>query len=171
MMTPAAALWMTESGARVAQIEQAWTSGTLAEVPIGHLWDVVRISDRLGRMALARAAALGAPIGPVLEVPARGVVEVIVPPGTAATWPALRWTRAASSGHLLCPVPPMHRAGGRGRRPRHWLVPPIGPHLTTDPDALCESVAAELLRRAITAELLRHDTYAHPDTTAEGDAR
>ncbi|MFB6668513.1 hypothetical protein [Streptomyces parvus] len=170
-MIPAAARWMTESGAQLAHVQQAWTTGRLAEVPIGRLWDVVRITDRLGRMTLARAAALGAPIGPVLEVPARGVVEVVVPPGTAAAWPALPWTTAAASGHLICPVPPMHRAGGRGRAPRHWLVPPVGPHLATDPDALCESVAAELLHRAITAELLRHDTYVHPDTTAKGDAR
>ncbi|MFD4020645.1 MULTISPECIES: hypothetical protein [Bacteria] len=169
-MTPDAARWMTEAGAQLAHLHRAWTTGALAEVPIGHLWDVVRITDRLGRLALARAAMLNAAIGPVLEVPARGVVEVVVPPGTAAAWPKMRGTCAVASGHLICPVPPMRRAGGGGRRPRHWLVPPTGPHYATDPDALCESVAVELLRYARAAELLRHDTYGHPDAAVDRGA-
>ncbi|MER6603816.1 MULTISPECIES: hypothetical protein [Streptomyces] len=144
--------WFIEAGAEAGPLCSAWNRGAAADVPIGHLWDVVRVTTRLGFDVLGRVRSIGAELGPVLETPARGAVEFVVTPGTARTWPDLMGTRATSRGVLRCPPPHVTVASGlRSTGARRWIVPPLYAPATTDADALCEAVAAALLDRASAA--------------------
>ncbi|OII64296.1 hypothetical protein BJP40_00040 [Streptomyces sp. CC53] len=149
--TPAAR-WFIEAGAEARPLYQAWNRGAAADVPIGNLWDIVRVTSRLGADVIARVRRHGAELGPVLETPARGAVEFVVPPGTAATWPDLMGTIAAARGVLRCPPPHVTAASGlRSTGARRWIVPPLYAPATTDANALCEAVAAALMHRATAA--------------------
>ncbi|MFD9850501.1 hypothetical protein [Streptomyces parvus] len=144
MITASTARWIIDSGVQTEHLHRAWATGRAAQVPIGHGWDVVRVTRTLGRAALARAQRDGTTIGPVLETPARDALEFPVPPGTAAAWPLLPDTRAASSGEFRCPAPWITAADRRRSRcGRVWLIPPTITVLT-DANALCEAVAAAL---------------------------
>ncbi|WP_037859663.1 hypothetical protein [Streptomyces sp. NRRL F-5065] len=149
--TPAAR-WFIEAGAEAGPLYRAWNRGAAADVPIGHLWDVVRVTTRLGTDVLARVRGIGAELGPVLETPVRSAVEFVVTPGTAATWPDMIGTRAAARGMLRCPPPHVTATSGlRSTGARRWIVPPSYVPATTDADALCEAVAAALVHRATAA--------------------
>ncbi|MBD2829894.1 hypothetical protein ID875_21240 [Streptomyces globisporus] len=92
-MSPATtARWIIECGAPSEDLRRAWATGQLAQIPIGDRWDVVRITTQLGYAALRRVRQAGVPLGPVLETPARGAVEVLVapappPPGPISATP------------------------------------------------------------------------------------
>lgn len=147
-----AARWFIAAEAEAGPLYCAWNRGAAADVPIGHLWDVVRVTSQLGFDVLGRVRSCGAELGPVLETPARGAVEFVVAPGTAATWPDLIGTRAAATGVMRCPPPHVTVASGlRSTGARRWIVPPQYAPATTDADALCEAVAAALLHRASAA--------------------
>ncbi|MGW0785905.1 hypothetical protein [Streptomyces sp. NPDC002913] len=147
-MMPAAA-WFIAAGAQAEPLHRAWSSGGVADVPIGQLWDVVRLTTALGHDVLDRVRRIGSQVGPVLETPARGAVEYLVPRGTAATWPPMVGTRATGMGLLRCPSPGVTLSSGqRSTGRRSWIVPPLDVPSTTDADALCEAVAAALLHRA-----------------------
>ncbi|MYV63572.1 hypothetical protein GTW37_34785 [Streptomyces sp. SID4931] len=164
-MTPATtARWIIESGAQTDHLHRAWATGQLAQIPIGDRWDVIRITAHLGYAALRRIRQRGILLGPVLETPARGAVEVLVAPGTAAAWPDLRNTRAVGSGMFLCPAPWVTTTarGPAARGYRAWIIPP-GPREPVDADALCEAVAAELCQGQLPPIFGRG--------TAEGDQR
>lgn len=148
--TPAAR-WFIEAGAEAGPLYRAWNQGAAADVPIGHLWDVVRVTTRLGVDAIARVRRIGGQVGPVVEMPVRSTVEFIVPPGTAATWPEMTGTRATARGMLRCPPPHVTQASGLRSIGGRWIVPPLYVPATTDADALCEAVAAALLHRATAA--------------------
>ncbi|GGX36693.1 hypothetical protein [Streptomyces chryseus] len=147
-MNPAARRFI-EAGAASEPLYRAWRLGAAADVPIGQLWDVVRVTTRLGFDAVDRVRRAGVELGPVLDTPARGAVEFIVPPGTATTWPQMLGTRAVSTGILRCPPPHITLASGRGSTGgRRWIMPPLYAPATTDADALCEAVAGALFARA-----------------------
>ncbi|MFF8847979.1 hypothetical protein ACF08N_35620 [Streptomyces sp. NPDC015127] len=140
--------WALDAGAAPVELAAAWTDGAAADVPIGTAWDVVRISRRLGYAALARIRCADAPIGPVLETPWREAVEVVVPRGTAAVWPAIPGTRPVARGTLRCPPPRITVASGlTSTGGRRWIVPPGHAAAVTDADTLCEEAAAALLHR------------------------
>ncbi|WP_326655684.1 hypothetical protein [Streptomyces sp. NBC_01750] len=149
MMPTPAARWFIAAGAEVGPLYRAWNGGAAADVPIGQLWDVVRVTTRLGYEVLSRVRSISAEIGPVLDTPARSSLEFIVAPGTAASWPQMIGTRAAATGYMRCPPPHVTVASGlRSTGARRWIVPPLYAPATTDADALCEAVAAALLTRA-----------------------
>lgn len=147
-MTTPAAEWLIRAGAPADDLYRAWARGAAVEVPIGELWEVVRITARLGDDAVRRLQDAGVDLGPVLDAPMRRAVELFVPLGTVTTWPRLRGTLATRRGYTLCPPPHMTATSGlRSTGARRWIVPPLSP-VTTDPDALCEAVAAALWNRA-----------------------
>ncbi|MEV5774204.1 hypothetical protein AB0L49_23590 [Streptomyces antimycoticus] len=148
---PSALSWAVAAGATAASIRTEWRAGRAAEIPIGQLWDVLRVTTRTGTSAFQRLQVLGEPVGPALEVPLRHTVEFLVPPGTAAVWPPLPGTRCVGRGIIRCPAADRTRSSGRrascGRR---WIVAPTdAPVPTTDADALVETVTAALARRAV----------------------
>lgn len=149
MLTRTELAWALEAGADRAALEAGWKIPTVVGVPVGATWDVVRITSGLGWTALARLRSISAPIGPVLETPVRGTIEVVVPTGTAAAWPAIPGTRAVARGVLWCP-PPHVTFVSRSRTlgGRCWIVPPGMGTDAADADMLCEAVAASLLHRA-----------------------
>lgn len=147
----AATAWATAAGAAADDVLKGWRAGRLAEVPIGPRWDVVRVTDGLGFAALTRLQEAGAPIGPVLETRPFAALEIVVPSGTATSWPTpLRFTTCVRRGLLRCPAPDATIATGRGAGGRSWVIPPIAlllpltaaPAPWTDGDALCEAVVA-----------------------------
>ncbi|MGP4109562.1 hypothetical protein ACTWP5_01420 [Streptomyces sp. 4N509B] len=148
-----AVAWAVAAGARAEDVVGAWRLDRAAVVPVGGLWDVVRVARAAGFDALDRLWRRGEAVGPVLDARPRDAVEYIVPRGDADGWPALPCTVAVGAGVIRCPSPRLTRAHGRralcGRR---WLVPPpvtVSGPATTDSDVLCECVAAALVRRAL----------------------
>lgn len=116
----------------------------LAEVPLGVLFDVLRVSDSIGLPALEELYEQGVAIGPVLHCQPRQTVEFLVPVGAADEWGPLRGTVCAGRGGALrCPAP------GTVSRGRTWLQPPTGTGVLTDPWAL----RAALIPRASTSGL------------------
>ncbi|MFJ2561310.1 MULTISPECIES: hypothetical protein [unclassified Streptomyces] len=102
----------------------------------GLRWDVVRITLPLGLDVVARCRQRGV-LGPVWITPARGVFEVLVAPGTAPVWPALRGTTCAPAG-----IAPAHSV-------RRWVVPPADGRPATDAYVLAEVITTALVRRAL----------------------
>ncbi|ONI48531.1 hypothetical protein [Streptomyces sp. IB2014 011-1] len=146
-MTIETIAWAIDAGADPGALAAAWGAGRPAPIPIGRTWDIIRLSPSLGAQALARTRHLGR-VGPVLRTTASRTFEVVVPLGTAHSWPHLPGTCAVSSGALLCP-PPTATVGrpdtaGSGRL---WICSPLSGVDPTDPHALCEGAAAALARR------------------------
>ena len=113
--------------------------------------DVVRIGSTLAGNALAALRERGIRRGPALANLPRCCVEVVVPRGTAATWPALRHTWCIEAAVMRCPSPAVTSSSGLypvdGRL---WLTPPTaGTPAKTDADELAEAVTVALVRRAM----------------------
>lgn len=148
--TPEAVAWATAAGAAVGDVLHAWRKGQAADVPIGSLWDVLRVTSTIGFGALDRLMSAAVLLGPILEVREIGVLEFVVPAGTATSWPALYGTTCVDHGNLRCPAPRVTIGAGRAQSGRSWLVPPVrvempltpAPQPWTDDDLLCEAVAA-----------------------------
>ncbi|WP_425824594.1 hypothetical protein [Streptomyces fractus] len=111
--------------------------------------EVLRIRRSLAFHVLAVLKERGIPCGPVLDNRARAALEVLVPDGTAATWPALPGTRCVAGAHLPSPA----------RRAWIWPTDPSAT-VSTDPDALCEAVTVALAQLA--APLLGA-VHPHPE--------
>jgi hypothetical protein len=144
--------WAVEAGAHGDDARERWRWNRAVEVPVGRLWEVVRVTRSFGATAVPRLRREKEPLGLVLEVPLRGAVEFLVPCGTADGWPCLPGTVAVREGVMRWPAPEASVASGRralcGRR---WLVSPAAADwLTTDSDALCEATTAAIVRLALT---------------------
>ncbi|MDT0319285.1 hypothetical protein [Streptomyces millisiae] len=149
---PASAVaWALAAGAVEDDVLAAWGRRQAVSVPVGRLWDMVRVPRAVGFGVLARLPRQVAAIGPVLEVPARETVEFLVPPGTAATWPS--WQPelhnvfcVGPGGVSRFPAPALTLADGRRARcGRRWLTrvePQRRP--TTHAAGLLECLLAEL---------------------------
>ncbi|TDC21068.1 hypothetical protein E1265_19105 [Streptomyces sp. 8K308] len=138
--------WAVAAGAAGEEVIDRWRWNRAIEVPIGGLWEAVRLTRDLGEATLHRLRRAKEPVGLVLEVPLRGAVEFLVPRGTAASWPTIGGTVAVADGTMRWPAPGASAANGRraicGRR---WLVAPAAvASVVTDADALCEAVAATI---------------------------
>ncbi|GHJ24430.1 hypothetical protein [Streptomyces albus] len=151
--------WAVAAGAKEHAVTAAWRRGRAAAVPTGTLWDVVRVTRTLADDAVRRLRARGLVLGPVLLVPRRACVEFVVPPGTAASWPALYGTTCVGlGGTIRCPSP----AGTPAACGRRWLSPPAGPVPTTDATHLAEVAAAALVHR--TAALSADQEQTTPES-------
>lgn len=143
----------------LVRIEGAWSVGCSGIVRIESL-DVVRVSSAVAADALAVLRERDVPRGPVLANLRRRCVEVIVPAGTAAAWPELRYTRCLDNAVMRCPAPSV--TSSSGLRPvdgRLWLTPPApAAPVTTSADELAEAVTVAISR--YTARL----TESHPPT-------
>ncbi|MFB8441210.1 ATP-binding protein [Streptomyces niveus] len=106
-------------------------------------WEVVRISDAIGGDVLVRLLERGTPLGPVWQTRSRGVIEVVVPQGTAATWPL-----AHLSPWVVCARPSWVNCPPSRRLHRRWITRPddIRRRPATDPVALCEAITAAIVR-------------------------
>ncbi len=145
----AALAWAVAAGARESAVFDAWRAGRCADVPIGRLWDVAQFTRTLGLDAVSRLHADGVPLGPVLEVPLRATVEVLVRAGTARHWPGLLGTYCIGVGKIRCPAPQLTRASGhRAASGRHWIVPPGRAAQVTDAEALVERAATATVHRS-----------------------
>lgn len=115
-------------------------------------YDVVRISDVIGGDVLGRLYERGVALGPVWKTRARGVIEIVVPRGTAANWPHAdtQWVECARPQRAQWPSP---TGAGRSR----WIAAPhdAGRPPVTDPDAVAEAVTAAIVRIRITRAALR----------------
>ncbi|MGW2793625.1 hypothetical protein ACWC9H_27350 [Streptomyces sp. NPDC001251] len=139
----------TAMGTPSADVHRRWGAGLDADLPIGAApWEVLRVTVTTATEALARLQARAVPLGPALAVPPRRTVEILVPVGTAAVWPALPGTRCVERGLIRCPPPQPPGTCGR-RTARHWIIPP-GPTVpaTTASDPLCEAVAEAIAHAA-----------------------
>ncbi|MER6142287.1 hypothetical protein ABT174_19950 [Streptomyces sparsogenes] len=135
-----AADWLLSSaGEEPGRVRLQWASGDgLADLPVGPLFDLVRMSDQLGMAVLRELRHSDAVVGPVMLATASQVLSFLVPPGSAQQWKAWlegtghrrrRAVAAAGPGRVLrCPRP------GCVRRGHIWLVRPGGP--LTDSRAL-----------------------------------
>lgn len=86
------------------------------------------------------------PLGPQVNLPRR-CVEVLVPRGSAATWPLLqRHTVCSATALTRCPAPDVTRASGRWAADRTWSRSPGTIPATTSAAALAAAVLKALLR-------------------------
>ncbi|WP_438297871.1 hypothetical protein [Streptomyces sp. HUAS TT7] len=142
-------LTWTAAGAPGIEVRRRWNAGQETDLPIGLApWEILRVTTPVAVEALARMRARAVPLGPVLNNPPRRTVEILVPSGTAAAWPALPGTRCVERGLIRCPPPHITAVCGR-RTARYWIIPP-GPTVpeTTDSDALCEAVTEAIAHAA-----------------------
>ncbi|MER6845832.1 hypothetical protein [Streptomyces platensis] len=117
--------WAVEAGADEAEVRAAWASGRAVDVPIGHLWDVLRVTTTVGVDVIRALDADGVTLGPILEVPPRVTIEFLVPRGHCSQWKRQPSVLLVDSGHIRWPAPdvtlPRDRRAVCGRS---WIVPP-----------------------------------------------
>ncbi|MFC1410525.1 hypothetical protein ACEZCY_14805 [Streptacidiphilus sp. N1-12] len=106
----------------------------IAMIPAGVLFDAVKVRLALGdRMR----AALGASSGPVFSDADNGTTYFLVPPGTAAVWPADKEAAClGAEAWLWVPVPSRIQ-----RTHSYWDTPPDGSGALHDPQALLDALA------------------------------
>ncbi|MFJ5121891.1 hypothetical protein [Kitasatospora sp. NPDC088548] len=115
--------WLASACARPSVALSGWASGGLAEVPIGPLFDVVRVIESVAQPVLERLRAAGAPVGPVLMCEPRSTWEFLVEPQSLDQVGPLLGAIAVTAGPralLRCPRP----GAVRPINGRSWLVWP-----------------------------------------------
>lgn len=122
------------------RLSQAWQSGRTETVTVTGA-DVVRVTTSVGVKAIALLIEQGVPLGPVLHTDPRQAVEILVPAGTAQTWPGLPLTTCTARATVRPPAPEVTALKGRRTDGRTWFVPPGGEENTTDPAALVEAIS------------------------------
>ncbi|WP_327591517.1 hypothetical protein [Streptomyces chartreusis] len=110
--------------------------------------DVVRIASRMWGETLPVLRERAVACGPVLLTVPRACVELAVPLGTAATWPALATTRCVSGAVVRCPALEIHARDGLQVDGRTWLYPPM-PHDPQVPDVTDGHALADAVRTAL----------------------
>lgn len=136
------AAWLMSASSVPGGILSEWAASPdgLARIPVGRLFDVVRVSQALGHHVVERLQCARRHLGPVLQVQPNGVLEFLVPPGTAGEWTGELTVAGGRGSVLLAPMP------GRTRLGRTWLYPPDGTGRLTDPGYL--RVALDQARRS-----------------------
>ncbi|WP_318201167.1 bifunctional DNA primase/polymerase [Streptomyces sp. SCL15-4] len=131
------------AGATLDEVGKAWSEfpGAAVMLPVGQAFDVIEVSEPVGRRALVRLERMGLPLGPVTAAP-DGRAHFFVSPGAAADLPRLLYRMgwddpAALDLRGLGPgthitAPPSDR-GGLG--PARWLRPPALDSATRPPAA------------------------------------
>lgn len=126
-----AADWLLSAGGDARRVRLQWASGEgLADLPVGRLFDLIRMSDEIGGMVIQALQRRDAAAGPVMLATSSHVISFLVPPGSAEEWKVWlegtshgrhRTVTAAGPGRVLrCPRP------GTVRRGHIWLTPPSG---------------------------------------------
>ncbi|MFE1931784.1 hypothetical protein [Streptomyces sp. NPDC056669] len=126
-----AAEWLLAASDDPGRVRLQWASGTgLADLPVGPVFDLVRMCDDIGT-AVIQALRRRDAAGPVMRATASHVLSFLVPPGSAAEWKGWlagtayarrRAVAAAGPGRVLrCPRPGCVRQG------HVWLIRPGGP--------------------------------------------
>ncbi|MEV7004187.1 hypothetical protein AB0N62_42150 [Streptomyces sp. NPDC093982] len=129
-------------------LRAAWSVRRSLPVRIAGV-DVVRIASSTWPDTHAALREWGIARGPFLVTLPRACVELAVPLGTVATWPALPTTRCVRGAIVRCPAPTICARDGLHVDGRTWLYPPMdAPNVpsTTDADALADAVRTALRR-------------------------
>ncbi|WP_175541453.1 hypothetical protein [Streptomyces aidingensis] len=123
--------WLSAAAAEPRACRRAWERDPLGVVllPAGRRWDVLVLPAGIGHATLEVLSGVAVPTGPVLaDRDAR--VGFFVPPGTAGRWVGTGVRPAGRGSWIVVPHP------GRISGGVHWLVPPDGSGLLTDPGVL-----------------------------------
>ncbi|QKV91165.1 hypothetical protein HUT19_04935 [Streptomyces sp. NA02950] len=126
-----AADWLLSGSEDPGRVRLQWASGSgLADLPVGPLFDLVRMADDIGAAVIQALQRRDAATGPVMLATASHVLSFLVPPGSAAEWKTWlagtayarrRSVAAAGPGRILrCPRPGCVRQG------HVWLIRPGG---------------------------------------------
>ncbi|WP_433860324.1 hypothetical protein [Streptomyces kronopolitis] len=145
--------WAVEAGADEAEVRTAWVTGRAAEVPIGRLWHVFRVTVPIGQAMIDSLSERGTTLGPVLFCPARAAIEFLTPCGHRQVQPQPT-VRLATTGHIRWPAPDVTVPTGRHAVcGRSWIVPPLitVPRHTPLPD-LYRAAQASVRDHAAAAE-------------------
>jgi hypothetical protein len=94
----------------------------------GRDWDAIRVPIHLARRTLEAASVES---GAVLWDTWGGCMYWLVPVGTAVTWDVPH-TRSCGDAHYVAIPSAGHRSGPG----LHWLIPPVGERVLTDPMVL-----------------------------------
>lgn len=124
-----AAEWLLTASEDPGRVRLQWASGDgLADLPVGTLFDLVRMADAIGTAVIQALQRRDAATGPVMLATSSHVLTFLVPPGSAAEWKRRlagtpyarrRTVAAAGAGRVLrCPRP------GCVRRGHVWLTRP-----------------------------------------------
>ncbi|MEC4016199.1 hypothetical protein [Streptomyces sp. H27-D2] len=122
-----------------------WARGSMAMLPAGRGWDVVRLDgDVLHTATRSRTPEVMRSVlpelgitGPVIHDPRMDVHYALVPAGTAEDWDDLPHARCLSDGHYIG-VPAVERICAPGA---YWLTRPTEP--------LCDVAALRALVAAV----------------------
>ncbi|OPF71525.1 hypothetical protein VT50_0232870 [Streptomyces antioxidans] len=123
-----AAEWLLAASDDPGRVRLQWASGGgLADLPVGPVFDLVRMCEDIGT-AVIQALRRRDAAGPVMLATASHVLSFLVPPGAAADWKVWlagteyarrRTVAAAGPGRVLrCPRPGCVRQG------HSWLIRP-----------------------------------------------
>lgn len=126
-----AADWLLSASEDPGLTRLQWASGNgLADLPVGTVFDLVRMADDIGTAVIQALQRRDAATGPVMLATTSHVLSFLVPPGSAAQWKAWlagtaytrrRTVAAAGPGRILrCPRPGCVRQG------HVWLIRPGG---------------------------------------------
>lgn len=130
------------AGATLDEVTAVWSDfpGASVMLPVGRAFDVIEVSETVGRRALVRLERMGLPLGPVIVTP-EGRAHFLVAPGAAAELPGLLYRmgwddpsldlRGLGPGSFVT-APPSDR-GGLG--PVQWLRAPSLDPATRPPAA------------------------------------
>lgn len=140
--------WATRAGVPIGDALAPWLAAELLAIPVGASWDVLRMAAEPAHDAVNALLAGGEEFGPFLETEQLGgVLEFVVPRGSAAAWVSLDGTWCTARGALRCP-PPWCTGSVEGRR---WIVAPPVP-VVTDVSALRAAYITAQTRRWETAK-------------------
>ncbi|MER7762481.1 hypothetical protein [Streptomyces sp. NPDC097619] len=128
----AAVDWLAQVAPDPDACRWEWERNPLGVVllPAGRRWDVLILPGDLGRPALEVMDLLAPRPGPVLADFGEERLGFFVPPGTAARWVGTGVRGAGGGTWIVVPHP------GRDTGGMHWVVPPDGSGLLTDPVVL-----------------------------------
>ncbi|MER6160328.1 ATP-binding protein [Streptomyces sp. NPDC001868] len=148
------------------KLRQAWATGRTEPVTVTGA-DVLRVTTSVGVKALALLMQQGIPLGPVLHTDPRKAVEIVVPAGTARTWPGLPLTTCIAGAVVRAPAPEVTALKGRRTDGRTWFVPP-GEEAATDPGALAEAISDVQAAFGWAGRGREHDSAALDEALEEG---
>jgi hypothetical protein len=125
--TAAARDWLASADPTPDHAFRWWTATEIALLPVGTEWDAVQVDVGRAQRAV-EAAGLD---GPVIHDPAGAVYYFLVPKGTSSNWQLDGSDCLGDACWLAIPAPARVAPPGL-----HWLNPPDGSGVLTDPEIL-----------------------------------
>ncbi|AQW55312.1 hypothetical protein ACIQPP_05690 [Streptomyces violaceusniger] len=120
--------WLKGTGISMSNVAYDWATGQLAEIPIGKVWDVVRVPRTEGWEVVRQLRVMCAPIGPVLHT--EDAVEFLVPVGSADDWDLPDSSVLQVGAILHAPHPAV--VAPHTRNAKSWIVAPRAENVLTD---------------------------------------